>query len=179
MVDLVSSVSDGLRLMKPALKKSIRIVWNAPDTELLVPLDGLHLDQILLNLLLNADLAMPAGGTIELRVRLAGTGEAVGDGAFCEQPSVVLTVTDEGCGMSGETLSRVFEPFYSTRGPAAGTGLGLSLVYGLMRQCGGGIHLSSAVDKGTTATLVFPSVAGGGLTLSESVNSESGGQAVH
>ncbi|MFN9040250.1 MAG: ATP-binding protein, partial [Planctomyces sp.] len=49
--------------------------------------------------------------------------------------------------------------FFSTRGPAAGTGLGLSLVYGLMRQCGGQIYLSSVVDRGTTVTLVFPSAA--------------------
>jgi signal transduction histidine kinase len=60
--------------------------------------------------------------------------------------------------MSEETLSRVFDPFFSTRGPAAGTGLGLSLVYGLMKQCGGQIHLSSEVDRGTTVTLIFPSV---------------------
>ena len=157
VVDLVSVVSAGLRLMKPALKKSTQIVWNAPDVPLLVPMDGLHLDQILLNLLLNADLAMASGGTIELRVWEAGAGESAAEGVICEGRSVVLTVTDQGCGMSEETLSRVFDPFFSTRGPAAGTGLGLSLVYGLMRQCGGEIHLSSVVDLGTTATLVFPS----------------------
>ncbi|MFN9294925.1 MAG: sensor histidine kinase [Planctomyces sp.] len=159
VVDLVAVVSAGLRLMKPALKKSTQIVWNAPDVQLLVPMDGLHLDQILLNLLLNADLAMATGGTIELRIWEAGAGQSAAEGVICEGRSVVLTVTDQGCGMSEETLSRVFDPFFSTRGPAAGTGLGLSLVYGLMRQCGGQIYLSSVVDRGTTVTLVFPSAA--------------------
>ncbi|MFN9826043.1 MAG: sensor histidine kinase, partial [Planctomyces sp.] len=126
VVDLVAVVSAGLRLMKPALKKSTQIVWNGPDVQLLVPMDGLHLDQILLNLLLNADLAMATGGTIELRIWEAGAGQSAAEGVICEGRSVVLTVTDQGCGMSEETLSRVFDPFFSTRGPAAGTGLGLS-----------------------------------------------------
>lgn len=158
VVDVASAVSEGLRLMKPALKKKTRVDWSAPDVRLLVAMDGLRFDQILLNLLLNADLAMADGGVIELRVWEAAAGEFAGAAVTCEQRSVVLTIADQGCGMSEETLSRVFDPFFSTRGPAAGTGLGLSLVYGLMKQCGGQIHLSSEVDRGTTVTLIFPSV---------------------
>lgn len=156
VVEIVSAVSEGLRLMRPALKKSTRLIWNAAEDRLFVPLDALHLDQIVLNLLLNADLAMSEGGKIELGVREVAAGESAGGAGLCEQRSVVLTIADEGCGMSEEVLSRVFDPFFSTRGPSAGTGLGLSLVYSLMKQCGGRVHLSSAEGRGTTVFLVFP-----------------------
>jgi signal transduction histidine kinase len=144
--------------MRPAVKKQTRFEWQAPMDTLLVPMDGLHFDQILLNLLLNADLAMPQGGTIHLAVHLVLAGDLAGPAGPCEGASVALTVADQGCGMSAETLSRVFDPFFSTRGPAAGTGLGLSLIYGLMKQCGGRVHLASIENEGTTVTLVFPLV---------------------
>ncbi len=158
VMNLVSAVTDGLRLMRPAVKKQTRFEWQAPSDTLLVPMDGLHFDQILLNLLLNADLAMPQGGTIRLFVHLVLAGDLAGPAGPCEGASVALTVADQGCGMSPETLSRVFDPFFSTRGPAAGTGLGLSLIYGLMKQCGGRVHLASIENEGTTVTLVFPLV---------------------
>lgn len=156
VVDIVSAVSEGLRLMKPALKKSTRLNWIAPETQMFVPMDALHLDQVILNLLLNADLAMPGGGEIELCCGEVAAGESAGAAGVCEHRSVVLTIADNGCGMSEDVLTRVFDPFFSTRGPSDGTGLGLSLVYSLMRQCGGRVHLSSAEGQGTTVTLVFP-----------------------
>ena len=167
VTNLVSAITDGLRLMRPAVKKRTHWEWRAPDAEILVPMDGLHFDQILLNLLLNSDLAMPEGGRILLGLRRVAAGEPAGEAGLCDGASVMLTVADQGCGMSPETLSRVFDPFFSTRGPAAGTGLGLSLVYGLMKQCGGRVHLASVENEGTTVTLVFPLVeaaAGGSAT---------------
>ncbi len=167
VTNLVSAITDGLRLMRPAVKKRTQLEWKAPDADILVPMDGLHFDQILLNLLLNSDLAMPEGGRILLGLRRVAAGEPAGEAGLCEVASVMLTVADQGCGMSPETLSRVFDPFFSTRGPTAGTGLGLSLVYGLMKQCGGRVHLASVENEGTTVTLVFPLVeaaAGGSAT---------------
>jgi len=99
---------------------------------------------------------MSEGGKIELGVREVAAGESAGAAGLCELRSVVLTIADEGCGMLEEVLTQVFDPFFSTRGPSAGTGLGLSLVYGLMKQCGGRVHLSSAEGRGTSVFLVFP-----------------------
>lgn len=118
------------------------------DTPLCVHGDSVEVQQVLLNLGLNARDAMPDGGTLRIFAD-AGIAE---DGA----PLVVVTVADEGVGMTEAVLSRAFEPFYSTKDPSEGTGLGLSTVYGIVRKMGGLIDVDTQPGRGTMFTLSFP-----------------------
>ncbi len=110
-----------------------------------------RLEQVLLNLAMNARDAMPQGGTLGIRVRLD-------DEAPEEEPWVALEVSDTGVGMASATLERALEPFFTTKEAGQGTGLGLATVHQAVAQIGGRIALSSAPGEGTTVTLRFPSV---------------------
>ncbi|MGE0442386.1 MAG: ATP-binding protein [Gemmatimonadales bacterium] len=116
--------------------------------------DPNQLEQVLLNLVVNAREAMPHGGPIAITVRPAPAGE---DGA---DPVVILEVTDAGVGMSEDTASRIFEPFFTTKDAGKGTGLGLSTVYGIVKQSGGQIDVDSALGRGTTFRIRLPATAG-------------------
>jgi CheY-like chemotaxis protein/nitrogen-specific signal transduction histidine kinase len=122
--------------------------------------DRAQLEQMLINLVANARDAMPAGG----RVRIATATRELTTatpmrGDVGELPAgrySVLIVSDSGSGMSEETQVRAFDPFFTTKPVGAGTGLGLPMVYGMMRQSGGDVWLESEPGRGTTATLLFP-----------------------
>jgi PAS domain S-box-containing protein len=126
--------------------------------------DASRLEQVLANLAVNAREAMPNGGTLAFETRdltLRGgerapppLQEIAGDGALS-----VMSVSDTGCGMNPETLARAFEPFFSTKPAGESTGLGLSTVYGIVRELGGYINVESVPEQGTTLTLYFPAVA--------------------
>jgi len=158
------------------------------QTELAEPLPAIragtsHIEQILVNLAINARDAMPGGGTLIIRTSAATLGEPVGvngggdllDAAPLRAarfpsarvlgvdpgPYVVIEVIDSGSGMDAETQSRAFEPFFTTKGAGKGTGLGLSTVYGIVRQAGGTVDLESRPGVGTTVRLFWPTYAGG------------------
>jgi signal transduction histidine kinase/ActR/RegA family two-component response regulator len=120
-----------------------------------------QIEQVLLNLVINARDAMPRGGAVTVATQdvdfdaaEAGARLLPGGG-----PYVALTVRDTGTGMDAQTRARIFEPFFTTKDPGKGTGLGLSTVYGIATQSGGGIGVDTAVGHGTTFTLWFPRVA--------------------
>jgi CheY-like chemotaxis protein len=122
-----------------------------------VRLDPSHLEQVLANLAVNARDAMPRGGTLFVETKnvslddlYARTHPGVPPGDY-----VCLAVTDTGCGMDPKTLAQCFEPFFTTKGKA-GTGLGLSTVYGIARQYGGFVNAYSEVGKGTTFKVFLP-----------------------
>ncbi|HEY8075090.1 MAG TPA: ATP-binding protein, partial [Labilithrix sp.] len=116
-----------------------------------------RLEQILMNLVVNARDAMPSGGTLTIRTGVADLPETpLASGTLPAGRYATLVVKDTGAGMSPETLSKIFEPFFSTKSPASGTGLGLSTVYGIVQQLRGGIEVVSAVGLGSTFTLYFP-----------------------
>ena len=127
----------------------------------LVRADPAQLEQVLLNLVLNARDALAAGGHI--RVRTANHYVAAGAPETAEDLApgnyVTLQVEDDGAGMAGEVAQQAFEPFFTTKRPGAGTGLGLSTVYGVIKQSGGHVTLTSTPGVGTTATIFLPSVA--------------------
>jgi CheY-like chemotaxis protein len=105
--------------------------------------DAGAVEQMVLNLITNARDAMPNGGKLSVVVRAAG-------------PQVRICVTDSGTGMDDATKSRIFDPFFTTKPVGVGTGLGLAMVYGLMRQHEGSVDVDSAPGAGTTVTLCFP-----------------------
>jgi two-component system cell cycle sensor histidine kinase/response regulator CckA len=147
-VNLNEIASELGRMLEETFPRTIAISLTlAPD---LPPVEGdrSQLHQTLLNLCVNARDAMPAGGSLSItteRVRIQGGGW-----------SIRLTVADTGSGMDETTKSRIFEPFFTTKEPGRGTGLGLSVVYGIMESHGGSISVESAPGKGTKFKLDFP-----------------------
>ncbi|HEX4403708.1 MAG TPA: ATP-binding protein, partial [Polyangia bacterium] len=131
----------------------------APDLAS-VRADTSQLEQILLNLVVNARDASPAGGAIVIKTANISEDDAAGL-ADANMPSgrpVLLSVRDEGRGMTPEIRARIFEPFFTTKQADRGTGLGLSVVFGIIRQSGGAIQVDSEPGKGTEVRLYFPAV---------------------
>ncbi|HWN18273.1 MAG TPA: ATP-binding protein [Gemmatimonadales bacterium] len=125
-----------------------------------VKMDPGQLEQVLVNLVLNARDAMPAGGTLTIETgerQISGStrGRSVKPGRY-----LVLAVSDTGNGMEAEALSNTFEPFLASHAPGSRSGLGLSIVYGIVKQNGGGVRVSSEPEQGTTVKVFIPRVEG-------------------
>jgi nitrogen-specific signal transduction histidine kinase/ActR/RegA family two-component response regulator len=151
-------VLEAVQLLRRTFDRSIEIMTDcAADLPLVIGDQG-QIHQILINLCVNARDAMPGGGTLGLRTRSDpllpdGEGDPLGASG---RGSVVLEVSDTGSGIARELLSKIFDPFFTTKGPGEGTGLGLSIVYGIVKQHGGQVHVSSDLGRGTTFTVLFP-----------------------
>jgi PAS domain S-box-containing protein len=152
VLDVGARIADVARLLKRTIgEKVVLDVRLAPDLWP-VEIDGAQLDSAVVNLANNARDAMPGGGSLTIEVRNATRGRA-------EEPlgdHVLIEVTDSGSGMDAATLAQAFEPFFSTKGPGHGTGLGLSMVHGFVHQSGGTIALASTVGKGTSVRIFLP-----------------------
>ena len=122
--------------------------------------DPLQLESALINLGVNARDAMPAGGRLTIRTYRCGVGagqtQLTCDGEMGPGEYAAIVVLDDGAGMSAETRDKAFEPFFTTKGLGKGSGLGLSMVYGFVKQSGGHVLLESAPGQGTAVTLFFP-----------------------
>ncbi len=155
---LLGSLADMLRR---TLDQRIRIAVDVPHACPLAQADPGQLEAALLNIAINARDAMPDGGTLRFRasaharlppeVRNQIEGAAKPDQAF-----IAISISDSGTGMAEEVKERVFEPFFTTKEAGRGTGLGLSTVYGFVKQSGGAITLDSSLGAGTTITLYIP-----------------------
>jgi CheY-like chemotaxis protein len=119
-----------------------------------VTADPGQLEQVLMNLVVNARDAMPTGGTLTIETRNVFTPTQAGG------PVVLLAVADTGTGMSDEVKARAFEPFFTTKEKGKGTGLGLATVYGIVRQSGGSVEFDSRLGAGTTFRVCLPAAAG-------------------
>lgn len=123
-------------------------VIRAEAPEATVVLDRAQLEQVLVNLVANARDAMPVSGTVTLRV-------AIEPASGAEGPRVLIEVADEGTGIPEEHLARVFEPFFSTKAPGRGTGLGLAMVASIIHRAGGTVDLRSTVGVGTSVRILL------------------------
>jgi PAS domain S-box-containing protein len=158
-INLAGVIRDTERSLRRLLPDSIEISSKLDiDADLRIDGDVGAFEQILFNLATNARDAMPDGGALRLRVYRAWLDEehrrVHGWGAVGEY--IVIAVSDTGCGMTPETRARVFDPFFTTKPPGKGTGLGMAMVYGLMKQHNGYIGLYSEPGRGTTFRLYFP-----------------------
>ena len=123
-------------------------------------IDPVQIEHVILNLAINARDAMPDGGTLTIATANT-TLAATAPRSTCRPGDyVVVAVIDTGTGMSEVVLRNAFEPFFTTKPPGLGSGLGLSQVYGVASQSGGGVRIESAVGKGTTVSVLFPRAAG-------------------
>jgi PAS domain S-box-containing protein len=158
---LATVVADLGRLIERLLGANIDVRTDVHEHLPLVYGDPGQIEQAVINLAVNARDAMTNGGRLTLSVT-----EMTADEAFARthQPMtpgkyVVLAVADTGHGMSAETQAHIFEPFFTTKPPGKGTGLGLAMVYGTIRQSGGHIFVESTIGAGTTFSLYFPAAA--------------------
>jgi len=145
------------KLMRRSLPESIQLTIHAPSAPLAAMVDVHELENALLNLLFNARDAMPGGGAIEVHVAAQPLDEAAaGALQLPAGPYVRIAVRDHGVGMDDATIARAFEPFFTTKGVGRGSGLGMSIVDGFVKQSGGHITLDSRPGAGTTVTLLLP-----------------------
>ncbi len=157
--DLIPLVANTAKLAQPLLGSAIQLHLQLPPAPCLARVDGGELAQVILNLVINARDAMPRGGVIDCAVEarsLLQPGPAVG-GIVPAGDYIQLTVSDTGAGIAPEMLSRIFEPFFSTKGDK-GTGLGLSTVQAIVHRCGGFLRVQSRVGQGTRFEILLPHV---------------------
>jgi len=158
VLDINQSIWEGHKLLRRLVPANIDVVPVLARTIGRVRADAGQLQQILVNLVVNARDAMPQGGKVVIETADAELDETYTSQHVDLQPGsyVLLSVSDSGLGMNAETRSHLFEPFYTTKDPGKGTGLGLSTVYGIVKQSGGHISVESIEGKGTTFRIYLP-----------------------
>ena len=156
-IDLNATVRELERMLRRLLGENVDLLTDVPSTPAPIRADPTQIHQVVMNLALNARDAMSGGGTLSLRTRIVGElPSVVADERAVELGSFVcLTVADTGEGMDESVQARAFEPFFSTKPHADGTGLGLAVVYGIVQQCGGHISVRSLRGQGTAFELHF------------------------
>jgi two-component system, cell cycle sensor histidine kinase and response regulator CckA len=168
VLDVNHIVREAQQQLQPLIGENIKLRLSLDDDIGNVSGDPIQLEQAIVNLSVNALDAMPTGGSLNIRTRNVVVEEGP-DGLEQLQPGsyTALSVEDTGLGMDAGTRARVFEPFFSTKGAAKGTGLGLSAVYGMVKQSGGDITVTSAPNEGTSVTIYLPHVGDALATVAE------------
>jgi PAS domain S-box-containing protein len=159
VVDLRAVVEGAGSMLARMIGEDVALQIRSCEQPCLVEVDQGQLEQVLLNLAANARDAMPDGGTLAIEVSRS-KGALAQAGRAGRGPSVVMTVTDTGLGMSEDVQARIFEPFFTTKPAGSGTGLGLAMVYGAVEQNGGSIDVVSKPGRGSTFRVLLPEKRG-------------------
>jgi PAS domain S-box-containing protein len=168
-VDLNAAVSGMSEMLRRTLGGTVDVKTElAPDAWPAL-IDPTQLELAILNLAINARDAMPLGGSLVIGTRNVAAGESARPADLAAGDYTTVAVSDSGEGMTEEVLARAFEPFFTTKEVGKGSGLGLSQVYGLVKQSGGGVALTSERGHGTTVTLFLPRAPGAEAAASETV----------
>jgi PAS domain S-box-containing protein len=162
VLDLSDTVASMLKMLRRLIGEDIDLAWLPGKNLWPVSVDPSQIDQILANLCVNARDAIVGVGKVTI-----GTGNTTFDETYCAYHTgfvpgefVLLSVSDDGCGMDKETQAHIFEPFFTTKDASKGTGLGLSTVYGIVKQNNGFINVYSEPGKGTSFKIYLPRHAG-------------------
>jgi PAS domain S-box-containing protein len=152
LVSLNNVLEDMHGMLRRLIGADIEMKLALDSTLAPVLADPSQMEQVILNLCINARDAMPDGGTISIHTSIVelGAQQVAQDFPTEAGTYICLCVSDTGTGMNPETLSHIFEPFFTTKGPDRGTGLGLATVYGIIKQSGGHVSVSSILGQGTT-----------------------------
>jgi len=156
VIDLNVVVANLQRLLQRIIGEHIEIRTAGETTPACVKADPGQIEQVIVNLGVNARDAMPRGGRLTIRTRHVQLNGSDGTADLAPGEYVALDVTDTGEGMDEETKARIFEPFFTTKGPGKGTGLGLATVYGIVKQSRGGIVVESERGRGSTFHIYLP-----------------------
>jgi signal transduction histidine kinase/CheY-like chemotaxis protein len=167
LLDLNAIIRDSQRMLERLISERVRFLWDLDATVGPIRADHGQIEQVLMNLVLNASDAMPDGGELMIRTSrasldapIARTEESPIEPEVRDRPHVCLAVRDNGIGMDRATAARIFEPFFTTKASGKGTGLGLATVHGIVTQVGGRIWVYSEPGHGTTFKLYFPEEQG-------------------
>lgn len=162
VVALKSLAGDVVNMLASVIPSGIHITLHVAEDDALVQADPVMLQDAITNLIINARDALGDRGSIDIAVRRKTVASLRCDSCHSELSGefLELSVSDTGCGIAAEHLSRVFDPFYTTKGPDKGTGLGLSMVHGVVHDAGGHIQVASTSGTGTRFSLLLPLAAG-------------------
>lgn len=156
LIDMNAAAREAAGMLERLLGEDITLNLELADEPIRIWIDPTQFSQVLMNLAINARDAMKSGGRLAVRTRLSGHSEPPGLTADRSRNFATLEVDDTGEGIEASVLPHIFEPFFTTKGEGHGTGLGLSMVYGIVKQAGGEIHVNSEVGQGTRFTVYFP-----------------------
>lgn len=159
LLDVNESLKEVMKLLRPLMGDDVQITIRQGTDVAVVESDPAQLDQVVLNIAVNARDAMPKGGKLILETSVQQFDAALAERhpPMKEGRYVLLAISDTGIGMDPQTLSRIFEPFFTTKEMGKGTGLGLATVYGIVKQNGGHVWVYSEVGRGTTFKVYLPS----------------------
>jgi two-component system, cell cycle sensor histidine kinase and response regulator CckA len=159
VIDVNNVITDMERLLRPLIGEHIELVTRLSPDAGHTRADSGQLEQVIMNLVVNAKDAMPAGGKLTVQSADVTVRQNLSEHHFI-QPGryAVISVSDTGHGMDAETQSRIFEPFFTTKEKGKGTGLGLSTVYGIVKQSNGYVFAQSELGAGTTFHVYLPRV---------------------
>lgn len=157
IIDINHLIRDITPLLDRSLPSRIKLQINLIESDLIARIDAHQLENALLNMVVNARDAMPDGGNISIHTSTMNVTEHT-SGEFDVQVGeyIRIDVVDNGVGMESEIVSRIFEPFFTTKDFGQGSGLGLAMIYGFVKQSGGGIMVQSEVDHGTSMSILLP-----------------------
>jgi two-component system, cell cycle sensor histidine kinase and response regulator CckA len=159
VLDLNDTIRDIEEMLRRIIGSEVELSMVLDSGDCRVKADPGQIMQVLLNLVVNGRDAMPSGGQLTIRTSRFSVEDSDPQGPdLMPGPYVLIEITDTGAGMNCETMSHLFEPFFTTKQPGQGTGLGLSTVFGIVKQSGGHIDVRSAPGKGTTFRVFLPRI---------------------